>query len=383
VSGPLKRVAAWAGKLRGQRRKPSAAEKQREKVRAREEGVAICRPEAATPSDLARLKAPHLICAAEAVPEALVKKAVQTMLANHRAGIVFLGKGVPPLLRRDALLQAGGFAASDAATWRAITELGWQAVSLEGEEAAWPSAGMGEFASEPATLFLSLSGREWAWPLMAEFLARQTFPHARVHLYVLDTSQNAAFRRTVRAWLAQCDYAGISLVSARVGPPGIADLPRPEALDAVRHAVAAIYNRFARACQTPLALCLEDDVIPPGDAFARLVQQLGEKRLSVSAVVHGRHAQYRRGAPLAWNWLPDGKREDLPAGAGLTSVGGNGFGCVAMRGDYFRRQVFRSGPPRNDFDFNFYHDATCRDGWEAVLDWGCVCRHYDGPDSWI
>jgi hypothetical protein len=305
------------------------------------------------------------------------------MLANRRAGLVFLGQGAPLLLRRDALLQAGGFAATDSATWRAITSLGWQALSLDGREVTQPAAGIGEFLGEPATLFLSLSGREWAWPLTAQFLAEQTFPHAQTHLYVLETSQNAAFRANLRTWLAQCGYAGTSLISARVGPPGIADLPRPEALDAVRHAVAAIYNRFARACATPLALCLEDDVIPPIDAFPRLVQQLGEKRLSVSAVVHGRHAQYRRGAPLAWNWLPDGKREDLPPGQGLAAVGGNGFGCVALRGDYLRRQVFRSGPPRNDFDFNFYHDATCHDGWEAWLDWDCVCRHYDGPDSWI
>jgi hypothetical protein len=100
-------------------------------------------------------------------------------------------------------------------------------------------------------------------------------------------------------------------------------------------------------------------------------------------LVRGRHARYRRGEPLAWNWTGEERREDVPTGQGIATVGGNGFGCVAMRGAYLREQVFRSGPPLNDFDFNFYHEATYRDGWDAALDWECVCRHHDGPDVWI
>ena len=159
---------------------------------------------------------------------------------------------------------------------------------------------------------------------------------------------------------------------------------RPAALDAVRHAVARIYNRFARACRTPLALFLEDDVVPPPDAFSRLAELVKSGAASASGVVRGRHEKYRRGAPIAWRWLPDGKREPLSLdGSGIEEVGGSGFGCAVVRGDLIASHVFRSGPPQQDFDFNFFHDTIREDGGRAVLDWGCVCRHHDSAEAWV
>jgi hypothetical protein len=380
------RLSQWAGRLGGsRRRKPTPEEKQAEKERLRREGVAICMEEATPRETAGRVAQPHLIWLRKGgrIADRFTQRAVTAMLREPRAGMVFGRSDHPPLLRRDALLQAGGFAETDAATWAAIAALGWRAIDLHGRDFPLPPLAGPDLLAAPATLFLSLSGRGWAWPLTAKFLEQQTFPHRQTHLHVLDTSQDAAFGDAVRAWLARCDYAGTSWTAARVGPRGIADLPRPEALDAVRHAVGAIYNRFARACATPLALFLEDDVLPPVDAYARLVQHFGDRTLCVSGVVNGRHERYRRGAPIAWRWRADGAREDLVRSAGVEPVGGTGFGCLAMRGDYLRGQVFRSGPPLNDFDFNFFHDATIGGGREALIDWDCVCRHYDGPDSWI
>jgi hypothetical protein len=312
-----------------------------------------------------------------------LRAALGALRRDASSGAAFGAADEPPVLRRDALLQAGGFADTDGATFAEMTRLGWKIIGADGH--AWPLPPIAgeDTLRAAATLFLSLSGRAWAWPQTAKFLERQTFLHDRTHLFILDTSQDAAFGAKVRAWLARCHYAGTTCVAERVGPSGVADLPRPEALDAVRHAVGTIYNRFARACTTPLALFLEDDVLPPDDAYVRLARRLGPHTLSVSGLYLGRHERYRRGAPIAWNWLPNGQRENLSGGAGVARVGGNGFGCVVMRGELLCETVFRSGPPFNDFDFNFYHDAVCRDAREVLLDWDCVCRHYDGPDAWI
>ena len=275
------------------------------------------------------------------------------------------------VFRRDALLQAGGLDAQ--ATMR---ELGWR---MAGEP---PLAA--KIEGGDATLFLSLSGRKWAWPLTRRFLETQTFPRERTRLHILDTSGDAAFSAEVRAWIGGCGYASAHFFQDTVGPAGLADVLRPDALDAVRHAVARIYNRFARACRTPLALFLEDDVVPLPDAFRRLAELVKSGAASASGVVRGRHEKYRRGAPIAWRWRPDGKREPLALdGSGIEEVGGSGFGCAAVRGDLIAGHVFRSGPPQQDFDFNFFHDSIRKDGARAVLDWDCACRHHDSAERWV
>ena len=275
------------------------------------------------------------------------------------------------VFRRDALLQAGGLDASET-----MRELGWR---MAGEEPASVVLDGGE-----ATIFLSLSGRQWAWPLTQHFLETQTFPRQRTRLHILDTSGDPSFSSPVREWMKGCGYASAELSCDRVGPAGLADEARPDALDAVRHAVARIYNRFARACRTPLVFFLEDDVIPPPDAFTRLADLVKNGAASASGVVRGRHEKYRRGAAIAWRWRPDGTREPLARdGGGVEEVGGSGFGCAAMRGDLVAGHVFRSGTPQQDFDFNFFHDIVREDGGRALLDWGCVCQHHDSAEQWV
>ncbi len=286
-------------------------------------------------------------------------------------GIAGEAVGKVRVFRRDALLQAGGLDAMET-----MRKLGWRMV---GETRAVPVLDGGE-----ATLFLSLSGRHWAWPLTRAFLETQTFPRERTRLHILDTSGDAAFSSEVRAWLAGCGYATAEFFHDRVGPAGLADQLRPDALEAVRHAVARIYNRFAQACRTPLVFFLEDDVIPSPDAFTRLAELVKNGADSASGIVRGRHEKYRRGAAIAWRWRQDGTREPLAQdGGGVEEIGGSGFGCVAMRGDIVAAHVFRSGPPQQDFDFNFFHDIVREDGARALLDWGCVCRHHDSAERWV
>lgn len=301
------------------------------------------------------------------------------------------------VIRRTALMQAGMFSHGvdqdgDWITWRRILRLGWQAMKFEGtmfyrshEDSM--TAGLirrqlyaerAGFFEEPATLFVSLSGRTWAWPKTSAFLERQTFPHDRLHVVILDTSQDETFGTTVRKWLEQCDYRSFTYLRENIGRKGLADTDRSDekTKQEVADACAKIYNRFARNCTTTLACILEDDVIPPIDAYARLIGHFREDVATVSACYfHRKLAQ-----PVAWTW---DKMTGLPAFAlvtnGVTSVGGNGFGCLVVRGERLRHTVFHAGPPYGNYDHNFYHVVTEQDGQTALLDWDCICEHMQAP----
>lgn len=299
------------------------------------------------------------------------------------------------MVRRDALLQAGGWSHgidqdSDWVTWRSVLQLGWDAVKSNGlflhrvhdnnmqpkQTSYGESAG---FLEEPTTLCLSLSGRAWAWPLTKAFLERQTYPHDRMHLIILDTSQNSTFGKEVKTWLAECDYGSYTYHTAVVGPKGLADLPRAEAAVAVASACAGIYNRFARMVKTSLVCFLEDDIVPPDDVYPRLIRSFAPDVVSVSAL------SFQRGAdnqPIVWKWTPNGHPLNESTQQGVTMVGGNGFGCCVVRGEYVRRTTFRSGPKTYCFDHNFYRDHVYENKMNALVDWNCVCRHHHDALTW-
>lgn len=301
------------------------------------------------------------------------------------------------MVRRDALMQAGSWCEAanqhaDWITWRRILALGWTAVRSDGVhfyrlhesnmhkqyERTIPYAERAGFLTEPTTFCLSLSGRHFAWPLMRKFLEEQAFPHNLVHLIILDTSHDAAFTTEIRSWIAACDYPNVTVLQKRVARNGIADLPREEVAQEVRDACATIYNTFARQVRTPLVLFLEDDVIPPADVFHRLVSNMTYDTLSVSAHYRHRH----RDQAVVWNWTGEAKPVDAPDGTGVQQVGGNGFGCVVMRGEFVRRSVFRSTPPLWNFDQDFYRTWVVNEKHEALLDWDCRCKHLLPSGEW-
>lgn len=269
--------------------------------------------------------------------------------------------------------------------WPAILMEGWTAVKAAGRIDV-PAAENYENTSPlvpllpRATLCLSLSGRQWAWPMMQQFLERQTYPHERIHIVILDTSQDEPFGKIIRSWLESCDYREHTYLRETVGIKGIADMPRHIVEHQMSDACAVIYNRLARMCSTPVAFVLEEDVIPPDDAFMRLQSLHREGVVSVSGVY--RHRQLPR--LIAWDWNQDGFPVPRPfMGTGVTTIGGNGFGCVLIDGPYFRKTVLRSGAPIRNFDHNFYHQAVHLEKRTALIDWSIVCKHYMDKDHWV
>jgi hypothetical protein len=285
------------------------------------------------------------------------------------------------MLRREALVQA---IHSGARSWDAIvTDIlaqGWNTVKSDGL-VFLPRTAQPERDTQPhATICLALSGRAWMWEETRAFLERQSYPHERLHLMILDTSQDASFGMTVRSWLSSCDYAHQTYLRETVGSKQLADQPRPEAGQAMSDACAAIYNRFARLTSTPVVFTLEDDVIPPDDAFTRLANTLIKRK---AVTVSGSYRHRLEPRLIAWNWSYDGRPTDIPSVAeGIEQVGGTGFGCLALDGTIFSKAVFRSGPPWRNFDTNFFEDLASEER-KILIDWDCRCRHYVHEQHWV
>jgi glycosyltransferase involved in cell wall biosynthesis len=223
---------------------------------------------------------------------------------------------------------------------------------------------------EILTLFIPLSGRQSLWPGLADYLDRQSWPHDQVRLILMDTSQNLDFSRTVRDWMATCDYPDVHYFREAVARSGIADDDRyqQEVQDEVRRAVARIYNRMAREVATDYVWVLEDDILPPDDAAERLLRGFDDQTASVSSAYRSRYD----GMPCVW----DGQLRHLPeSDENVEVVHGNGFGCVVVRGGLLRRTVFQA---TGDYDRVFYGQVQ-RAGLKAKLDWRVQCEHRSSP----
>lgn len=286
------------------------------------------------------------------------------------------------MLRREALIQAvyGG-----ATSWNEIVtnifEQGWNAVKSGALVFLPHTVNITRNEQPHATLCLALSGRAWMWHETRAFLERQTYPHQQIHLIVLDTSQDESFGFMVRSWLSSCDYGQQTYLRETVGPKQLADQPRADVAQAMSDACAAIYNRFARMTTTPIVFTLEDDVIPPDDAFVRLSATLIRHGV---ATVSGAYRHRLEPRLIAWYWSAKEKPVDVPSVAqGIEQVGGTGFGCLALDGALFSRTVFRSGPPWRNFDTNFFHDLVLIGQQRALIDWDCPCRHYVDANHYV
>lgn len=291
--------------------------------------------------------------------------------------------------RREALAISGALdaqaddplALEDWLLWRRVLADGWQArkqpalyrYRRHGDSRSAPAAPRSpdyfrraSLAQEVITLFIPLSGRIALWPGLAAFLDRQTWPHDQVRLNLFDTSQNDGFSRHLRAWVAECDYADVRHVRAKVGEPGLADRPRETAAKEVSLSMARIYNRMARDLTTDYVWVVEDDMLPPDDACERLLRGFDEQTASVSGA-------YLSRLPHGYvAWTAD--RHHLRPAKGLQKVDGNGFGCVLLRGQAVREALFTATIDYAAYDNAFYFRLG-QSGLQAKIDWSVECRH--------
>ena len=220
---------------------------------------------------------------------------------------------------------------------------------------------------ERLTLFVPLSGRHRAWIQLSRFLERQTWPHERIRLFLLDTSHDHSFSVDVRKWLALSDYQNFTYQHMHVGLPRLADRDRTTYVDEVARATARIYSTAARESDTEFIWTLEDDVIPPDEAYERLISGFDLGCASVSGVYRARNGR----TYSVWN---SGNRLVSLGGTGLQMVEGNGLGCAVLRRHVLQDVAKAIASERTSFDAAFYKLLKST-GMTAKVDWSVECQH--------
>jgi Glycosyl transferase family 2 len=303
------------------------------------------------------------------------------------------------LVRRDAILLSKAFETKlpgeisrltgDWFIWKCILGDGWKSIKQSSaylyrrhEKSALHETKIGNdyfrvshIDRETITLFIPLSGRHVLWPQMQEFLEGQTWPHQQIQLMILDTSGDAEFAGVIKNWVAGCDYPDVRHICKSVGEPGLADFPRAEVVNAVRRTMARIYNFLARSVQSSFVWVLEDDINPPLDVCEQLLREFDATTGSVSAPYRSR---YHDGF-VAWDHFG---RKVVQDGNAVQTIGGNGFGCVLIRGELLSERVFSGSPPNADFDHDFYANLRCSN-WKAKIHWGVEAKHLSDTERQI
>ncbi|MDR3637361.1 MAG: glycosyltransferase [Isosphaeraceae bacterium] len=293
------------------------------------------------------------------------------------------------LVRRRALEVARAFDASqpvnshaDWYLWRRVCEAGFTAVKQPSLyfyrrhdesmilQAAKDRVSHYEFADlrhQPVTIVCPLSGRTWAWGRYSDWLERQTWPRGQSSLLIVDSGPTPG----IREWTSTCGYNDVRYLAFDAGRPGLADLPRAANANEVRLAVSRIYNRVARAVETPFVFILEDDVIPPPDVIDRLMRSMTKKTAAVTAAYPSRFVS----GNVAWR--EPGRH--LEGGEGVEEIGGCGFGCLLIRRAAIETETFASLPGEHpDYDIAFFMRLRAA-GWRVKIDWGVKAEHLSPP----
>jgi hypothetical protein len=204
--------------------------------------------------------------------------------------------------------------------------------------------------------------------MTAAWLDRQTYPKDRINLRILDTSQDDDFSAEVLRRVLGCGYAKVDHIKKRVGPKGLADLPRGRTGREVNRAVAAAWAELSRDLSTAWALCLEDDIEPPDDAISRLMESATDELDAVSACYRSRATDR--------HWVlrdhPSRNIPDRDEGRGVQRIAGSGFGCLLIRGEILARHPFEQLSGEGWYDWRFFDVENVR----VACDWSLRCGHH-------
>lgn len=223
---------------------------------------------------------------------------------------------------------------------------------------------------ETVSLAIPLSGRRWAWERLAAFLERQTWPHDQIRLVLGDTSQDPAFAAEVRDWLSRCDYPDARRIEFAPARPGLADESRVGRRDVqidVERAMLRIWRRLTAGLDTPWTWLIEDDVLPPDDALARLLAHVRPQVDAIASPYVGRHQREQR------HWVVFRGRQPVPheqPGRGVERVEGAGCGCVVVRTPLLTSHVW-------DRPQGTWYDPAFFAGKHVLADWSTISEH--GP----
>jgi len=290
------------------------------------------------------------------------------------------------VVRRSALRISDAFsreypdgAHDDYILWRRVLDHGWRArkstaiyrYRRHGESQINRRAHLSEYdrlglCQVDVSIVIPLAGRHDEWGQLSSWLERQLWPREQCRLLLCDTSRDAAFSLRVRDWIACGHYQDVRHIVTSVGPRGLADEPRHLRPYLVQDAVLRAWRRLTAGLDTPWALMVEDDVIPPDDAIEHLLCTVTGSADAVALPYISRSRDH-------WVVFRSGRSVLIgDAGDGVEHVDGAGCGCLLIRSHIIRDHVWTHGPRQSDW----YDPWLARaHGLRVLCDWRRPARH--------
>ncbi len=284
-----------------------------------------------------------------------VSPADTSSLDIHQVNFIHAGA----LVRRHALEVADAFSQDgppnrheDWMMWRAVIDAGFIGVKQSGiyfyrkhdhnlslqrvpSKNGYDYFTGASLLSEEVTLFTTLSGRLDAWEQFRAFLERQSWNHAQTRLIVFDCGGSESFSRTVRQWLASCDYQAIQYVSLPTFVGGWT--PAGSAWESDRRLThdrwlqnRRIIAELRKVVATHYLWLVEEHIVPPSDACEQLLRLFSYDTVSVTAA-----CPRSQDSVFAWE-TPESY---LRSGTSPDTVRGNSFSCAIVRSPILRNAL--------------------------------------------
>jgi len=248
------------------------------------------------------------------------------------------------------------------------------------------------------TLFTPFCGRMWALERYFAFLEALQWNHRDIRLVFWDNSCRDDFNRRLSTFLTGpvgAEYgekillkhngrAGFLMGDYRTSNEEFANFTghaRTRRARAVGEVTAAAYNRMREvASGTDAALTVEDDVEPPPDALAQLIEAKRTHGAQLAtAVVWSRCHNYPFVRP---------KHPTRNARRGVERIRYCGFGCLLIDGAFLDRLTFRAHvhPSRRlrrpwSTDRAMWRELHDTDAI-GVVNWTVRCRHWSKDGTW-
>jgi glycosyltransferase involved in cell wall biosynthesis len=198
-------------------------------------------------------------------------------------------------------------------------------------------------AGRDITIFTPFCGRTEVFERYLAGLKHLECDHSTVHLHWYNNSGNPEFDALLRGAIGSLPFASVTYTYDPL--PDLWKTSFDQLVRGRMHdrrsaylyemAVVRAYNVLQSTCTTPLALTLEDDIIPEPGTLQMMLKAMDEKTVAVVA-------PYRcpvQGYYIVWEKRDDGQIvhfTEKPSGTG--DVGGSGFGCSLFRMHALRRQ---------------------------------------------
>lgn len=224
------------------------------------------------------------------------------------------------------------------------------------------------------TIFIPLSGRKHCWEILSKFLENQNINKNLFHLFLLDTSGDDKFNLILKNWLEKkCNYANFELEKKSFSTiKNLVGFQRKKNFSEVNHVMCGIYNYAKNIIKGEYIFIIEDDVIPPLNAFNMLKKHLNNNVVAVSGAYQIR---CRKNLWVAWDSMNSpviSKR-----GKGVSQVASTGFGCILLKSnDFIDSEIswhYRNTPWPWGYDMEFFSKQKKK----VLINWDVFCDHLD------